>query len=54
MSYTAIPQTDLTAYALGLGTANMGATIDTKTSFAMLDAYADAGGNIIVDHMGVG
>ncbi|MBN1579146.1 MAG: aldo/keto reductase [Anaerolineae bacterium] len=47
MSFTTIPQTDLNPYTICFGTSNLGATIDTKTSFAMLDAYADAGGNMI-------
>lgn len=47
MSYLAIPLTDLKPYAICLGTSNMGTTIDAQTSFAMLDAYVDAGGNMV-------
>lgn len=42
-----IPSTDLDAAVLSLGTADFGGSIDRETAFALLDAYAAAGGNFI-------
>ncbi len=45
MEHLQLPRTDLRVSALCLGTAEYGAGIDEATSFALLDAFAEAGGN---------
>jgi aryl-alcohol dehydrogenase-like predicted oxidoreductase len=42
-----IPQTDLTVYPICLGGYVFGWTADEAQSFAVLDAYAEAGGNFV-------
>jgi aryl-alcohol dehydrogenase-like predicted oxidoreductase len=44
---TAIPQTDLDVYPICLGGNVFGWTADEAQSFAVLDAYAEAGGNFV-------
>lgn len=45
MLYTAFPGTDLKPSVLSLGTGSFGSEISAHDSLAMLDAYAEAGGN---------
>lgn len=47
MRYANIPHTDLNPSVICLGTGSMGATIDRDTSFQMLDAFLEAGGNFL-------
>jgi aryl-alcohol dehydrogenase-like predicted oxidoreductase len=47
MLYTAIPNTTLTPSALCMGTTMIGSVNDRKTSFALLDAFMDAGGTFV-------
>ena len=47
MRYQLIPKTDLNAAVICLGTGGLGSVTDRETSFRMLDAYLDAGGNFI-------
>ncbi len=47
MTYRKLGRTGLKVAALGLGTMQFGWTADEATSFAILDAYADAGGNLL-------
>jgi aryl-alcohol dehydrogenase (NADP+) len=42
-----VPKTDLDVFALGLGGNVFGSSVDESTGFQMLDAYFDAGGNLI-------
>lgn len=42
-----LPRTDLEIYPLNLGGNTFGWTSDKETSFAVLDAFAEAGGNFI-------
>jgi aryl-alcohol dehydrogenase-like predicted oxidoreductase len=42
-----IPGTDLAAFPICLGTAVFGKTVPEAESFALLDAYLDAGGNFL-------
>jgi aryl-alcohol dehydrogenase-like predicted oxidoreductase len=44
---TNIPGTDLNVFGLNLGANVFGWTADKATSFAVLDAYAEAGGNFV-------
>lgn len=44
---TLIPRTDLDVYPLNLGGNSFGWTSDRQESFAVLDAFVDAGGNFI-------
>jgi aryl-alcohol dehydrogenase-like predicted oxidoreductase len=46
MKYVDIPGTDLRPSALALGTATYGSAIPEGTAFRMMDAYAEAGGNV--------
>jgi aryl-alcohol dehydrogenase-like predicted oxidoreductase len=46
MLFTSIPETTLQASVLCLGTAGFGSDSSVDESFAMLDAFAEAGGNI--------
>jgi aryl-alcohol dehydrogenase-like predicted oxidoreductase len=46
-SYTKIPQTNLQPYRICFGTVPLGSTLDDAASFALLDAYMEAGGNFI-------
>ncbi|HEX8552923.1 MAG TPA: aldo/keto reductase [Abditibacteriaceae bacterium] len=45
MQYTSIPATSLKPSVICLGTGSFGSAISTDDSFAMLDAFAEAGGN---------
>ncbi len=47
MKYTAIPRTELQVAQVCLGTAELGSGVDRDTSFAMMDTYREAGGNLI-------
>ena len=47
MRYTSIPATTLQPSVICLGTADLGGKIDRETSFRMLDAYLEQGGNLI-------
>lgn len=47
MQYAKINHADLTASKLVLGTDTFGTLVSEKDSFAMLDRFADAGGNMI-------
>ena len=47
MYYTTIPNTILKPSAICLGTADIGSKIDRATSFRMLDAYREQGGNFL-------
>ncbi len=47
MRYTTIPTTTLQPSVICLGTSDIGSKIDRDTSFRMLDAYVDQGGNLI-------
>jgi len=47
MRYTIVPGTALQVAQICLGTSELGAGIDRETSFALLDAYSEAGGNLI-------
>lgn len=40
-------RTDLTVSPIGLGADHFGTTINQEDSFAILDAFLDAGGNFI-------
>ena len=46
MLYTSIPNTDLKPSVLSLGVAEHGSSISVEESWKMLDAYAEAGGNM--------
>lgn len=45
--YRTIQHTNLAPFCICLGTADLGSTVDLATSFAILDAYVDAGGNFL-------
>ena len=47
MRYTAIPNTDLVVSVISLGTAEAGGNYDRATTFAMLDAFIERGGNFV-------
>ncbi len=47
MRYELIRETDLKTSVIAIGTGGMGSTIDRETTFRMLDAYQDQGGNLI-------
>ncbi len=47
MHYITIPNTVLQPSSLCLGTADIGGSIDCESSFRILDAYVDAGGNFL-------
>jgi len=47
MHYTTIPSTTLKPSVICLGTADIGSKIDRTTSFRMLDAYREQGGNFL-------
>ncbi|MFD3259062.1 aldo/keto reductase [Paenibacillus lentus] len=47
MKYTTIPQTELHASRICLGTASIGGAIGEADSFALMDTYCDGGGNFI-------
>lgn len=47
MRSVSIPNTDLNVASLCLGTSNLGTSVDRATSFALLDAYHEAGGNLL-------
>jgi aryl-alcohol dehydrogenase-like predicted oxidoreductase len=47
MLYTALPNTTLTPSALCLGANMLGSVQDAQTSFALLDAFLDAGGTFL-------
>ncbi len=47
MDYRHLGRTGLKVSTLGLGTMQFGWTADEATSFAILDAYAEAGGNLL-------
>ncbi len=42
-----IPQTNLTASVLCLGTAEFGSAVDESSSEKLIDTYLDAGGNVL-------
>jgi aryl-alcohol dehydrogenase-like predicted oxidoreductase len=46
VKYVDIPGTDLRPSALALGTATYGSAIPEDTAFRMMDAFAEAGGNV--------
>jgi len=45
--FTYIPDTDLHPYRICFGTVPLGSMLDDSKSFALLDAYVEAGGNFI-------
>jgi aryl-alcohol dehydrogenase-like predicted oxidoreductase len=47
MMYRVIPGTDLECSCIALGTSQMGSDLDLEGSSAMLDAYVEAGGNLL-------
>jgi aryl-alcohol dehydrogenase-like predicted oxidoreductase len=47
MRYTTIPQTNLHVSAICLGTADMNASIELKTSHQLLDRFVELGGNFL-------
>jgi aryl-alcohol dehydrogenase-like predicted oxidoreductase len=47
MHYTTIPKTNLNPAVICLGTADIGSKIDLATSFRILDAYVEQGGNFL-------
>ncbi len=47
MRYIPIPNTDLVPSAISLGTGGAGANYDRLTTFAMLDAFFEQGGNFV-------
>jgi aryl-alcohol dehydrogenase-like predicted oxidoreductase len=47
MRYIRIPGTELQPSTICLGTGNIGSAIDPSTSFALLDAYLNQGGNFL-------
>lgn len=47
MHYTTIPNTTLKPSVICLGTADIGSKIDLATSFRMLDAFSEQGGNFL-------
>ncbi len=47
MRYTRIPETSLEPSVICFGTADIGSKIDHDSSFRLLDAYLDGGGNFI-------
>jgi len=47
MRYTAIPDTDLVPSVLSLGLGGAGGSYDRATTFAMLDAFFEQGGNFV-------
>ncbi|MEZ0538005.1 aldo/keto reductase [Caldicellulosiruptoraceae bacterium PP1] len=47
MIYRTIPNTDLHASVISIGTAEIGGSIDTETSYKILDLYIEKGGNLI-------
>jgi aryl-alcohol dehydrogenase-like predicted oxidoreductase len=42
-----LPDTDLNVAPISMGSTAIGSTLDRETSFRLLDAYADAGGNFV-------
>ncbi|CAN5551440.1 hypothetical protein BH10CHL1_BH10CHL1_23250 [soil metagenome] len=47
MHYTTIPKTNLKPSVICLGSADMGSKIDLTSTFQMLDAYVEQGGNFL-------
>ncbi len=47
MKYVTLPQTDLTVSRVALGSSMIGSRIDHDSSFALLDAFVEAGGTFI-------
>ncbi len=47
MRYTALPATNFVLSAIGLGTAGFGSAIPQDQAFAMLDQFAELGGNFL-------
>lgn len=47
MKYVTLPKTDLRVSQICLGSADFGATVPRKETFALLDAFVAAGGNFI-------
>lgn len=47
MEYVRIPGTDLLSFPISLGAVPFGTTLDRETSFRLMDAYADFGGNMV-------
>jgi aryl-alcohol dehydrogenase-like predicted oxidoreductase len=47
MKYTTIPGTELNPALISLGTVSIGGTLDQDSSFQLLDAYLDQGGNFL-------
>ncbi len=47
MRYRQIPGSDLNPAVIAMGTGSLGSAVDRETSFRLLDAYLDAGGNFI-------
>jgi aryl-alcohol dehydrogenase-like predicted oxidoreductase len=45
--YTSIPGTDLKPFRICLGTVPLGSTVNEDSSYQLLDAYIEAGGNFI-------
>jgi aryl-alcohol dehydrogenase-like predicted oxidoreductase len=47
MRYRTIPRTDMKVSAICLGTADMGASVDLKTTHQLLDRFVERGGNFL-------
>ncbi|MCE7980223.1 MAG: aldo/keto reductase [Caldilinea sp. CFX5] len=47
MRYITLPNTNLTASSICLGTSNFGATIPQADAFALMDAFVEQGGNFL-------
>ncbi len=47
MNLTHLPDTQLHVFPISMGSTALGSTLDRETSFRLLDAYTDAGGNFI-------
>jgi len=47
MKYVTLPQTDLTVSRVALGSSMIGSRVDRDDSFALLDAFVEAGGTLI-------
>ena len=47
MRYKIIPRTDIRVSSICLGTADMNASVDLKTSYQLLDRFVEMGGNFL-------
>ena len=47
MSYRTLGSSGLSVFPLALGTMQFGWSADEKTSFAVMDAFVEGGGNLI-------